>query len=309
MLSRVRTEERDRETLRRRMEMLALPVVPLRREGYLEFPPDSMRMEHSVTAAVTSGVGPDGELLAYYAGRSDSWGAVTRASRAGGESTTIEVHDAPANVRFVQPLPDGGFLLSASRQSDSSEVTCRVYDAQGVAVASGSLGDAVIEVLSTPSGEIWVGYFDENPRGVARFTHDLHLLWSTAKGMPNHFDCYALNVDREVATTCAYTAFHLTQIEGDTWKDLGPSPQRGARALLIDGDKAVLVGGYGAEYDVLTPVRVSGDGVQLAGELRRLVMPDGLEVTGPLDLTSRGSTLHAVRHGERYGLDLNEVFD
>ena len=40
-----------------------------------------------------------------------------------------------------------------------------VVDAAGSVVAEGTLGDGINHLLTTPSGAIWVGYFDEGVFG------------------------------------------------------------------------------------------------------------------------------------------------
>ena len=49
-----------------------------------------------------------------------------------------------------------------------------------------------------------------------------------------------------------YKSFHLISVHGDRARDHGPAPVRGAHRLLADGDRAVLIGGFGPEYDVIT---------------------------------------------------------
>jgi hypothetical protein len=43
------------------------------------------------------------------------------------------------------------------------------------------------------------------------------------------------------------------------------APRLRAHRLLADGERAVLIGGFGPEYDVITPVRVSAGCVEPAG--------------------------------------------
>ncbi len=69
----------------------------------------------------------------------------------------------------------------------------------------------------------------------------------------------------------------------------------------------MLVGGYGAEYDLLTPLRLDDDDVHVDGSLARLVMPDGMELYRPR-YTCRGPALHAVVDRQWLRLDLEDVF-
>jgi hypothetical protein len=127
--------------------------------------------------------------------------------------------------------------------------------------------------------------------------------------MPNHTDCYALNVDGEVATTCAYMDWHLMQVEGDSWTDFGEVPAQGAQGLLVDGSqRAVLIGGYEAEYDLLTPVVIDGGAIHRAGPLQRLVLPNGLEISyGPGPFQCRGEILHYIWRYEWFRLNISDV--
>lgn len=81
-------------------------------------------------------------------------------------------------VWFVQPLPEGRVLLMAARSRGE------IWTSGGDLERRGGLGDALEEVLTTPAGSIWVGYFDEamgghGPagHGLARFNDDLSVGW------------------------------------------------------------------------------------------------------------------------------------
>lgn len=60
--------------------------------------------------------------------------------------------------------------------------------------------------------------------------------------------------------------------------DHGISPVAGVAGLLVDGDRALLVGGYPPEFDVLTPTRLGTGKSDRDGAVRRLTRPDGREV-------------------------------
>jgi len=68
----------------------------------------------------------------------------------------------------------------------------------------------------------------------------------------------------------------------------------------------VLIGGYGPDYDLITPVRMTSDGLRAAGPQARLVLPDGMEVYGAR-LSCRGPELHAIVRGSWYRTDLNQL--
>lgn len=79
--------------------------------------------------------------------------------------------------------------------------------------------------------------------------------------MPTIDDCYALNVSGETAAISAYTAFRLITVNGDQARSHGPLPVHGASRLLAAGERAVLIGGYGPEYDLITPLQVTPAGI------------------------------------------------
>ena len=59
------------------------------------------------------------------------------------------------------------------------------------------------------------------------------------------------------------------------------------------GRDGAFVGGYGAEYDQVTPIQFAPDGIVLAEEPRRLVLPDDTEIRN-VRYTCRGPDLHAI---------------
>jgi hypothetical protein len=225
--------------------------------------------------------------------------------------------EVPSSLRphFVQPLPGGRVLLASARTRGTANA--EVWTADAELERTGLLGDAIEYLLTTRSGEIWAAYFDEamgqaGPAGsgLARFTADLQPAWAypaAAGGVPWIADCYTLNVTGESAWCCPYTSFHLISVQHDRARDHGPAPVRGAARLLISGQDAALIGGYGPDYDLVTPLRITADGVEAAGAQRRLVLPDGLELP-PSWYTCRGPDLHMIaRTGAWYRLGLEDL--
>ncbi|MFV2104567.1 hypothetical protein [Micromonospora sp. LOL_024] len=214
---------------------------------------------------------------------------------------------------FVQPLPDGAILLVDARSRGGPNA--EIWAADGTRLRQGHLGDAIENVLTTPSGAIWVGYFDEamggagpQVHGLARFAPDLEPGWVYPQraDLPPIDDCYALNVAGERAWSCAYTAFHLVAVDNDQAIDYGMAPQRGAAALLTDGSTGAMVGGYGPEYDLVTPFHIVEDRTVTAGGQCRLVLPDGLEVR-ERRIYGRGTELHVFIGRSWYRVDLAQV--
>ena len=223
------------------------------------------------------------------------------------------------NPSFVQPLPEGETLLVEARSAGGSRggENAAVYDAQGRWVRGAHLGDAVGHVLVTAGGAVWVGYFDEaaalgrglGGHGLVRFDADLRPQWKYPLGhdLPPIADCMALNVSGEAAWAHIYhRPYHLISVDGADARDHGPSPAPGAPHLLIDGSRGALIGGHGADVDLITPIVLAPDGVQSAGPRSRLVLPDGMDV-GRTHTVCRGSRLHVVLDATVYRLDLDDI--
>src|SRR6266545_2062142 len=185
------------------------------------------------------------------------------------------VHDARGARHFIRgcrkrrlPLraadADGHVLLASAIRRQ--EYTAELWTLDGDLVCQGDFGNALRHVLATTGGAIWVGYFDEalggsgpQGHGVARFSSGLvpEWLYPIGSSLPPVFDCYALNVVGRDAYVQAYDEFHLVRVNGDDATDLGRVTRQGANRVLVDDNRAALIGGYGAEYDLITPIRLT----------------------------------------------------
>ena len=168
--------DHDRISLQRRLAVLRLPVAALRHHGFV-------RPAHPTATTwgpEAVGVGPDGTALAVWPYREGpnrkqvTWHVGGRRRVLG----CVEV-ETDLRVSFVQPLPKGRILLAAGR-TDPGAANGEVWTSDGNLTERGHLGDAIEEVLTTPSGKVWAGYFDEamggggpQGHGVARFNADL----------------------------------------------------------------------------------------------------------------------------------------
>ena len=288
----------------RREEILRLPVTTLWRRGDLAPPGDGEWADQPQTV----GIGPDGQALAAWTGRSGH--LLVTGHRAGpGLVFATELSGAMPAPRFIQPLPDGRVLLVGAGDSGPA---AQVWSAEGRLITDGDLGNAVAEVLTTAGGAIWVGYSDRafsgpETHGLVRYTGDLTVDWLYPQQapLPTIWSSYALNVNGETAYSCAYADFHLVSIDGTAVVDHGPAPVRGARQVLIGNGVAAFVGGYGAEHDLVTRVGIRAGGIEPSGDQRRIVRPDDGAEVGPARYTGRGAELHltAGRRWYRTTLD------
>ncbi|KQR08591.1 hypothetical protein ASF78_20335 [Cellulomonas sp. Leaf334] len=299
----------------RRRELLPLPMIPLRAtRGWLAESatrPDQGTWDYR---PLVIGTGPGDEALVLVRGRDREDRVLVH--RVGGAAPAV-VLEGTVPASFVQPLPGGRVLLVAARGEAGTD-NAQVWDSAGHLVASAFVGDAIEDVLTTPAGSIWVGYFDEardeiGMRQLVRFDGTLCPQWwypypSARADLPNVFDVMALNVHEETALCYAYTGF--VRVHSDSVTDLGPPGVRGAHAVVVDGARGAFVGGWGVEHDLVTPFALRpGGGVDVGAPVGRLVLPDGRDCAR-LRLTSRGAEL-AVVDGDRnrYRVSLDELLD
>jgi len=302
--------DRDQSSLHRRLHMLHLPVVALRHTGYLI--PSSTDLEWERTPQAV-GVGPDQQALAVWNHRDHPRRRLVTVHDGGRRPVRSVTLDGCLRPRFVQPLPDGRILLVQARTRNGG--SAEVWGADGHRERVGDLGDAIEDVLTTPTGDIWVSYFDEakcgngpNAHGLTRFTRDLRPAWlyPGPPSFPDIFDCYALNVAGETAWTCAYTEFHLVSACGDQVIDHGKAPRRSAYMLVVDGSAGALLGGPGPEYDLVTGFQITPEGLVTSGSPRRLVLPDGMELRD-VRWACRGPDLYVIIRGTWYRTDLDQM--
>ncbi|WP_203383153.1 hypothetical protein [Paractinoplanes ovalisporus] len=284
----------------------------LRRAGHL-LPSSTDRDWERTPQSV--GVGPDQQPVAVWNDHSRPQRRLVTAHDDRGRALRSVVLDGCLLPTFVQPLPGDRILLVSARRREGSNA--EVWDFDGHRHHAGDLGDAVEQVLTTPAGDIWVGYFDEaksgsgpQTHGLARFTGDLRPAWLYPAGpdspLPSIFDCFTLNVTAETAWTCAYTDFHLVSASGTQATDHGRAPYQGAHMLLVDGRRGALIGGYAPEYDLITRYRTTPDGPVTDGPPRRLVLPDGMELRD-FRATARGPELHIFIRTTWYRADLDSL--
>jgi hypothetical protein len=229
----------------------------------------------------------------------------------------VTIDDLRLSGCHVQPLPSEHVLLVAARRPtpDGTQDNAIVVDAAGNVERTGTLGDGIEHVQTTPSGKIWVGYFDEGiyggsglgAPGVVRFSGRLRPEWrfprTTFPGVIAPIeDCYALNVSGETVWSSYYSEFPVVRIQQDkvtSWPGTGSAVQ----ALIVDGTRCALLGGYATDRDRL-----------LAGDLTRghfrayqLTLPGHRRLPGNAVAVGRGPHLHVFADAVWYRLDLDDL--
>ncbi|MGX1541467.1 hypothetical protein [Streptomyces adustus] len=213
----------------------------------------------------------------------------------GGNVELTELRAVRARWPHLDRLPDGGFVVAASRtrrHEDANQV--QVFGALGREISSFSVGDAIEHLLADETGHIWVGHFDENPVGIRRWSATGRLAWtSDGARIPGLFDCYALNVSGTAAWTCPYTDFPLVEIRPDrpdrpvrVWANR----VRGARAVAVHGERVAFYGGYREERNRLAHGELTETAVEPTdvGLLTLLDGPSG----GRRRVVGRGSRIY-----------------
>lgn len=245
-----------------------------------------------------------------------------------GQSTTVAT-SLPVAYPQLQPTPDGGFLVVGTRArytSSGPESNAIVLDRTGDAIGSFCIGDGVEHVQVTPSGKIWVGYFDEGvygnygwgspdgpeplgSAGLVRWSLDgeHEYGFSTAEGPDWIDDCYALSVIDEDAWACYYSDFPVVRVRPDGSVTSWTCGVAGARGLaVLDAERVGLVGGYDGLFDRLVVAEL-GDGQCTGIRTFQLVTPEGAELPTDARVFARGSSIHALTSGRWLRTDLRDV--
>lgn len=242
-------------------------------------------------------IGADGEVLEpERPGTSKPPVSTIVTIQAPGRLDLIGIADLTTNFPMVQSLPGGRVLVVGARAEwrvEGPEENATIYGPDGAVLLTACVGDGIEHVRTTPSGAVWLGYFDEGVYGnlgwgepggpepmgwcgLFRTTPELDIEWRyPANKLEPIDDCYALNLDGEVAWAYTYSSFSVARVENSQVR-LWPTQVDGANALVVAGDWAALIGGYGPNRDRLVLGQL-GDALT---EVRRarVAMPDGREL-------------------------------
>lgn len=85
-----------------------------------------------------------------------------------GSAAVVRIAEMPLAHATVQPLPGDRFLVVAARcrwRPEGPDRNALVYGPDGAVLAEYTFGDGIEDVLTTPSDNAWVGYFDEGVYG------------------------------------------------------------------------------------------------------------------------------------------------
>ena len=238
----------------------------------------------------------------------------------GGSDAVVTVRGESIPVGYVQPTPDGGFLLVGARagwRREGAQKNALLVDAQGRPRRRFCVGDGVQDVRVTPGGHLWVSYFDEGifgnfgwgPSGPTPIgepglvSFDLYggrldAYDAAAAGTDTVCDAYAINVAADDDLWMYfYTDFPIVRRHAGRYQ-VWTTGVAGARALAVRGDRALLYG----DYDKPDRVRLLELGPGRAarrGPTATVVDEAGAALTEVLPL-GVGERLYLVRGAQVY---------
>lgn len=276
--------------------------------------------------------GPDGRLVTLWV-RSKDADALADTTFSDPVTATVIEYDRDVHavvpvlelsLRFpvAQLFPDGRLLIVGQRcrwrpEPLGPEHNALLLDAEGNLIRTGVLGDGIEHLQVGSDGRIWVGYFDEGilgnygwrgpgpdpigAPGLICFDDTFEAVWKLAD--PRIIDCYALNVDCDVAWTSYHPDFPVVRITGSGHTKYWDNEIRGVCAMLVSGNRIALLSGYTDGVHHVAYGRLDRDRLHIE-ETGRLPMPDDGPLAPGDAVYARGDTLHVVRGSTWYTASL-----
>ncbi len=209
---------------------------------------------------------------------------------------------------IVDRTADGRWIVASARAA-KGEINGRIYAPDGTEQQAMLLGDGLSNLLCSPDGTFWVGYFDEgifgrpnadgrwpvSSGGIVRFDGAGTPSWSFNGDAQVEYqvdDCYAMTLAGDVLWTCFYSDFRIVRVEDGkvaSW----PNAIAGANAIAAKDEIVLLAGGYGEDAGRIAVVKLDGGASRELGQLH--FPPLRRERAGLMQ--GRGGTLHVVSEG------------
>lgn len=286
---------------------------------------------------VSVGMGPEGPVAMWAGGREGTRQAAPGGRRDLGKPgrtvalasyTASDLHPArvviaplPVEPAFVQPLPDGGYLVARSRCAwtpQGPEKNAAVVDQTGRVIKRGTLGDGIAHLQVDRYGRIWVGYFDEGiagnlgwgfdgpeplgSSGLVRWSLSFDKEWEFPAGTGTVImDCYALNVSDDGIAAYVYDDFSLIRVRDDVMSIHPAEGADGATSIIFSGDTASVIGSYSERSRVMSGTL--GEASFDRPRRGHLAMPDGRAIPRGFELECRGSTVNLFAGNDWYQFD------
>jgi len=223
----------------------------------------------------------------------------SRLSLFDGAEETAAIEFPCDGARHFDRLPNGNWAV-AGYNPDGANL--RIFAPNGRLVRQFDIGGPFDHVQTARDGGIWVGYRDEAWGGTVKFNDAGAVLWRGTRP----FHCYALNVCREQTWTYGYTDFSIIGIDLALHERSRRCSVKFADALAVDGDMAILAGGYLGDEDRIVLVKLEKGLGRIVAKLKLDVGPDG-ESGRPRLLMGREDAIHFSRRGDWYRLRVADV--
>ena len=163
------------------------------------------------------------------------------------------------NFHFLQPVPDGSFLLLGARclysKKTGPEQNAVFTDREGKVLRALTMGDGIADCIVRKDGVIITSYFDEGVLGnygwdepigscgVCAWTTEGEILWRSERDI---MDCYAIHLDESGRLWYYYyTDFSLICTDFRTEAEYDPGIEGAdSFAVVENGRLLVMNGGY-----------------------------------------------------------------
>ena len=246
-----------------------------------------------------------------------------RITTAAGEAVTKAFAPVSPIPCFAR-LADGRWIL-ADRRCEIGSDNAQLLSPDGASIRNICLGDGIEHLQCDESGGIWVGYFDEGvfgnfgwgdqggepplgASGLVRFNDRGEISWrfpASSSFESQIHDCYALNVGDGSAWVCAYSEFAIQHVDRSCAVRAWTNQVSGAKALAVDGDRLVLVGGYEWAASRVALLRL---GAQAAEGFVELEIDPPFRRTDPASLlVGRNDVVHLVQDGTWMSFSVADV--
>lgn len=188
-------------------------------------------------------------------------------------------------------------------------------------------GDGIQDIGVDGQDRIWISYFDEGVlgnfgwstldadgktgpapignAGLNCFDKTGAVIWQHDQKDRFIVDCYALNVTERATYFYFYTDFDLGRVSDEFRREYREVDVSGSSSFAVSSDAVLFTGQYddppSAVY--LLPLERPKP---LKPKMKKLVLPDGQEVTGGT-LIGRGSSLHLFTESDWYRVSLESL--
>lgn len=231
----------------------------------------------------------------------------------------VDLPEVELAFPLIEALPGGEILLAGARchyRDGDPERNAVVFGPDGRERRRFVLGDGLRGLGATPDGRLWAAYFDEGifgnygwseplgGAGLVCFDLEGRVVWEfmPPEGFGHPCDCYAFNVAGPEVWACYYTDFPVVRIDSTHRVEGWLNDVEGANALVTDGRRVLLWGGYG-EFRTRAVLLELEESVAVEKRRLRLERPNG-ESLEHAEVVGRGSTLHALAGNRWYAWDL-----